>query len=121
MVEAIQGDSSGPDAILGELKARRDAAVARLNAIEGISLAPPESTFYLFPNVTQVMEQKGFQDVNQLMNEALVKADVSFCTRKHFGRPVPGESGHYIRLAYSGIDVPAIHEGLARLKEYFED
>src|SRR5690606_24314317 len=37
MVEAIPGDESGPQAILQELKARRDAAVAGLNAIEGIS------------------------------------------------------------------------------------
>ncbi|HXF62101.1 MAG TPA: aminotransferase class I/II-fold pyridoxal phosphate-dependent enzyme [Caldilineaceae bacterium] len=121
MVEAIPGDESGPQAILRELKARRDAAVAGLNAIEGISIAPPQSTFYLFPNVTQIMARKGFTDVNQLMQEALVKADVSFCTRKHFGRPIPGETEHYIRLAYSGIDVPMIQEGLARLKEVFED
>ena len=33
MVEAIPGDASGPDAILAELQARRDAAVAGLNAI----------------------------------------------------------------------------------------
>jgi aspartate/methionine/tyrosine aminotransferase len=121
MVEAIQGDTSGPDAIVRELQARRDAAVAGLNEIEGISIAPPESTFYLFPNVTRVMERKGLKDVNQLMNEALVKADVSFCTRKHFGRPIPGETEHYIRLAYSGIDAPSIQAGLTRLKEYFED
>ena len=117
----ITGSEDGPAGILHELQARRDAAVAGLNAIEGISITAPESTFYLFPNVTQVMERKGMTDVNMLMDEALVKADVSFCTRKHFGRPVPGETQHYIRLAYSGLEVPRIQAGLARLKEYFED
>jgi aspartate/methionine/tyrosine aminotransferase len=120
MVEAIPGDTSGPDAILAELEARRDAAVAGLNAIDGISIAAPESTFYLYPNVTKIMERKGLQDVNQLMDEALKQSDVSFCTRHHFGRAVPGETQHYIRLAYSGIDVPSINEGLRRLKAYFE-
>ncbi|MBV7334907.1 aminotransferase class I/II-fold pyridoxal phosphate-dependent enzyme [Chloroflexi bacterium TSY] len=120
MVEAIQGDPSGPDAILETLHERRDAAVAGLNAIDGVSIAAPNSTFYLFPNVTKVMERKGFQEVNQLMDEALTKANVSFCTRNHFGRPVPGEKEYYIRFAYSGIDVPEIEEGLQRLKEYFE-
>lgn len=120
MVDAIQGDTSGPDAILAELRARRDAAVAGLNAIDGISIKAPESTFYLFPNVTKIMERKGISDVNQLMDEALTQANVSFCTRKHFGRPVAGEKNHYIRLAYSGIDVPSIQEGLAALKQYFE-
>jgi hypothetical protein len=55
------------------------------------------------------------------MREALVHTDVSFCTRNHFGRPVPGEKDHYIRMAYSGINTADIQTGLARLKEYFED
>ena len=121
MVEAIPGDSSGPDAIVETLRQRRDAAVAGLNAIEGITIASPQSAFYLFPNVTKVMERKGLTDINVLMREALVHTDVSFCTRNHFGRPVPGEKDYYIRMAYSGIDVPDIQAGLSRLKEYFED
>jgi hypothetical protein len=55
------------------------------------------------------------------MDEALIKADVSFCTRKHFGRVLPGETQQYVRFAYSGLEVPRIREGLRRLKEYFED
>jgi aspartate/methionine/tyrosine aminotransferase len=121
MVEAIPGDSSGPDAIVETLRQRRDAAVAGLNAIEGITIAPPQSAFYLFPNVTKVMERKSLTDINVLMREALVHTNVSFCTRNHFGRPVPGEKDYYIRLAYSGINVPDIQAGLSRLKEYFED
>jgi aspartate/methionine/tyrosine aminotransferase len=120
MVEAIPGDTTGPDAIVETLMERRDAAVAGLQAIKGVTIAKPDSTFYLFPNVTQIMERKGLTDVNQLMTEALTNTDVSFCTRKHFGRPLAGEKNHYIRLAYSGITVEDIKTGLARLKEYFE-
>lgn len=120
MADTMEGDTTGPEAILDALKERRDAAVAGLNAIEGVSVASPECTFYLFPNVTQVMKRKGFSDVNQLMTEALHATNVSFCTRKHFGRSLPGEKEHYIRLAYSGIEVAEIEEGLAALKEYFE-
>lgn len=121
MVTAIPGDTTGPDAIVNTLLERRDVAVAGLNAIEGVSIAAPESTFYLFPNVTQVMERKGLTDINVLMREALVHTDVSFCTRNHFGRPLPGEKEYYIRMAYSGISAPEIKTGLARLKQYFED
>ena len=120
MVEAIPGDTTGPDAIVETLMERRDAAVAGLQAINGVTIAKPDSTFYLFPNVTKIMERKGFTDVNQLMTEALTNTDVSFCTRKHFGRPLAGEQNHYIRLAYSGINVADIKTGLARLKAYFE-
>jgi aspartate/methionine/tyrosine aminotransferase len=120
MVEAIPGDTTGPDAIVETLMERRDAAVAGLQAINGVTIAKPDSTFYLFPNVTAIMERKGLTDVNQLMTAALTNTDVSFCTRKHFGRPLVGEQNHYIRLAYSGINVEDIQTGLARLKDYFE-
>lgn len=120
MVDAIEGDTSGPDAIIDELRRRRDAAVAGLNAIDGITIAAPNSTFYLFPNVSSIMERKGFTDVNQLMQEALTETSVSFCTRKHFGRPSQNETRHYLRFAYSGIDVEDINEGMTRLKTYFE-
>ena len=121
MVEAIEGDTSGPDAIIDELRRRRDAAVAGLNSIDGVSIEAPNSTFYLFPNVTSIMQRKGFSDVNQLMDEALTEANVSFCTRKHFGRPLEGEKEHYIRFAYSGIGIEDIEEGMGRLKEYLEE
>jgi hypothetical protein len=45
---------------------------------------------------------------------------VSFCTRLHFGRPLPGEKEMYARFAYSGIDIPMIREGLGRLKAFLE-
>ncbi len=120
MVEAIPGDTSGPDAILDELRRRRDAAVAGLNAIDGISVPTPQSTFYVYPNVTKIMQRKGFTDVNELMVASLENTDVSFCTRHHFSRPSADETEYYIRLAYSGIDVESIQEGLARLKDYWE-
>ena len=120
MLEAIEGDTAGPAQILAELKRRRDASVEGLNAIDGISIQAPNSTFYLFPNVTQITQRKGFLDVNQLMEGALRETDVSFCTRNHFGRAVEGEKEHYLRLAYSGISVEDINEGMAKLKIYFE-
>ena len=120
MLEAIEGDTAGPAQILAELKRRRDASVEGLNAIDGISIQAPNSTFYLFPNVTQITQRKGFPDVNQLMEGALRETNVSFCTRSHFGRAVEGETEHYLRLAYSGISVEDINEGMAKLKIYFE-
>jgi len=45
---------------------------------------------------------------------------VSFCTRLHFGRALPGEKDAYVRFAYSGITVPLIEEGLGKLKAWAE-
>jgi len=50
----------------------------------------------------------------------LHETGVSFCTRRHFGRPLPGEKNFYIRLAYSGIDISEIKEGLKKFKAFIE-
>jgi len=113
-VEAIT-NPEGAAPMLAELQRRRDAAVAGLAPIEGINCAPPDATFYLFPNVTAAMGSMGLTDVGEFATAALHNTGVSFCTRRHFGRPQPGESEHYIRLAYSGISVADIEEGLAKL------
>ncbi len=120
MIEALQGDQSGAENILNILRQRRDAAVAGLNAIQGIDISRPECTFYLFPNVTKVIERKGNISLGDLQLEALHQTGVSFCTREHFGRPQPEEKEYYIRLAYSGISVEDIQEGLEKLKLFFE-
>ena len=105
---------------MAELKQRRDAALLGLNAIAGIDIVTPECTFYLFPNITRIMNQKGITSLDDLQIGALHNSGVSFCTREHFGRPQEGEQDYYIRFAYSGISVEDIAEGMGKLKDYFE-
>lgn len=119
-VEAILGDQSGPRAILAELEARRDATADLLNAMPGVTVAKPNATFYLFPDVTGAMAIKGITELPDFATEALHATGVSFCTRLHFGRPQPGEDRLYARLAYSGLPVDDIQEGLSRLKAWIE-
>ena len=116
----LLGDQSEPQAILDTLEARRDATAAGLNVIDGIRTFTPNATFYLFPNVTELMERKGMDDYEEFRRAALHATGVSFTSRIHFGRPLEDESDRYIRFAYSGIDVPAIEEGLALFKEWAE-
>ena len=120
MVEALTGDMVGAKKILSRLKNRRNVAVLGLNAIDGIDISMPRSTFYLFPNVNTIMKMKGFDTIDQLQIGALENANVSFCTRNHFGRPQVDEVDYFIRLAYSGISAEDIDEGLKKLKTYFE-
>jgi len=117
-IEALTGDQSGHEEILSILKPRRDLAVDMLNTIPGVKCYRPDATFYLFPNVTGLMLAKGLTDYEQFRKAALLETGVSFCTRKHFGSPVPGESEYYIRFAYSGIDLDQIEEGLGLFKAW---
>jgi aspartate/methionine/tyrosine aminotransferase len=117
-VEAIRGDQSGTASMLSVLRGRRDAAVSLLNAMPGVRVHSPEATFYLFPDVTEAMAAKGIDDLAAFAEHALHATGVSFCTRRHFGRPQPGEERNYVRFAFSGINEPAIREGLGRLGEW---
>jgi len=119
-VAGLTGDQEPCRQLLAVLMARRDAACAMVNAIPGMSVAVPESTFYLFPDVTEAMQRKGFAQLSEFATAALQDTGVSFCTRMHFGRPQPGEDRQYIRLAYSGISEELIREGLGRLKSWIE-
>jgi aspartate/methionine/tyrosine aminotransferase len=114
----LRGSNEGPLGILSVLKERREVLVDLLNAIPGIRCFKPEATFYLFPNVTGAMKRKGVDDVEDFRKLVLRETGVSFCTRKHFGRPLPGETEQYIRFAYSGIDVPLIKEGMKKLADF---
>ncbi|MHC4744240.1 MAG: pyridoxal phosphate-dependent aminotransferase [Planctomycetota bacterium] len=119
-IEGLTGDQSGPRRIVETLRERRDMAISMLNSIDGVRCFRPNATFYLFPNVTEVMKRKKFNDYEQFRRAALSETGVSFCTRLHFGRPLPGESELYLRFAYSGIDVGDIEEGLTMFKEWLE-
>jgi len=119
-VEALTGDQSESRTILQTLKERRDAAVELLNTVEGVRCFRPNATFYLYPNVTGAMRKKGLSTYDEFRRAVLHQTGVSFCTRLHFGRPLPGEKDFYVRLAYSGIDVDQIREGLKRFKTFIE-
>jgi aspartate/methionine/tyrosine aminotransferase len=111
-VEGVRGDQSSIPKMLNTLKERRDIAVNMLNAMPGVSCHSPEAAFYLFPDVTEAMERKGINDLAVFAEQALHATGVSFCTRRHFGRPQPGEKRNYVRFAFSGIDKQEIQEGM---------
>jgi aspartate/methionine/tyrosine aminotransferase len=116
----LHGDQAEVRGILKTLEARRDATAAGLNAIDGVRCIVPNATFYLFPNVTEVMQRKGLTDYDEFRRSALHATGVSFCTRMHFGRALPGEQEQYVRFAYSGIDVADIEQAMGAFKHWAE-
>jgi len=119
-IEGLTGDQSGTQHIIEVLKDRRDTAVRLLNETSGITCFLPRATFYLFPNVTKVMNRLDITEYEDFRRQALEATGVSFCTRLHFGRALPDENKRYIRFAYSGIDTEDIEKGLGLFKEWIE-
>ncbi len=107
--------------LLMVLKERRDLAVKMLNETKGIICPTPQSSFYLFPEITGLMQSKGFDNYADFREDLLVKTGVSLCTREHFGKILPSEEEdqiYFARLAYSGIDSSNIIKALSKLQEY---
>jgi aspartate/methionine/tyrosine aminotransferase len=117
-LEALMGRQDGAQAILRTLQQRRDRCFELLSAIPGVRCHRPDTTFYLFPNITAVMQRMGFGHYEDFRRAALEATGVSFCTRLHFGTPLPEERERYIRLSYSGIGIEGIEEGMQQLRDF---
>lgn len=119
-VAALKGPLDEYQEMMSTLRERRDVAVEILDSMKGVRVVKPQSTFYLFPNVTGAMDHLGTKTVEEFRKKVLDETGVSFTTRNHFGSPLAGENQSYIRLAYSGIGVEDIREGLGRMKELLD-
>jgi aspartate/methionine/tyrosine aminotransferase len=120
-IEGLTGDQTQAKQILATLKERRDTAVEILNSIKGVRCFRPNATFYLYPNITEAMKKKDLTNYDTFRKTLLRETGVSMCTRLHFGRALEGEENSYIRLAYSGTNIPDIKEGLSKFKTFIED
>ena len=91
-IEALTGPQDQVDAVVAEYQKRRDAIVAGLNAIAGITCQRPQGAFYVFPNI------KSFGISSSEMADLLLeKASVAVLPGSSFGKYGEG----YLRLTYS--------------------
>jgi aspartate/methionine/tyrosine aminotransferase len=119
-LEALTGDQAGPREMMARLKGRRDVALRLLNETPGVRCHTPESTFYLYPDVTDAVRLTGCAGHEDFRRLLLDRTGVSFCTRLHFGKALPGENRYHLRLAYSGVSTAQIEEGLGEFKAFIE-
>lgn len=121
-LEALSLPESENRKIIDELRIRRDLAVKMLNEVDGVFCPSPNCAFYLYPNVTKLMEKKGFgQNYGAFAEDVLIKTGVSFCTREHFGKKQEGETECFVRLAFSGVDTRQITAACQALKQYAQE
>jgi aspartate aminotransferase len=91
-VAALSGPRTEVDAMLAEFRRRRDAVVAGLNALPGVSCVLPRGAFYAFPNITQT----GL-GAKELADRLLGEAGVAVLAGTAFGSFGEG----YLRLSYA--------------------
>jgi aspartate/methionine/tyrosine aminotransferase len=110
-LEALTGPQDAVDAMVAEYETRRNALVAGLNAIPGVSCRLPQGAFYVFPNV------KSFgKPAAELANLLLEQAGVAVLPGTAFGRYGEG----YLRLCYAN-SLENIERAVARMADFFPD
>jgi len=106
---------NGPKEFLSEWRAeyakRRDAMVAGLNGIPGISCRLPRGAFYALPDVREICARMGSGATDaKVATYLLEEGHVATVPGSAFGAP------GYIRLSYA-TSMSAIEKGLAQMKD----
>ena len=108
-VAALTGPQDSVNAMVAELRRRRDEVVAALRAIPGIRCATPSGAFYAFPDVTDVLAATGLT-AGQLADRLLDEHGVALLPGAGFG--TAGASN--LRISFAGT-AQAVRDGLDRL------
>jgi aspartate aminotransferase len=110
-IAALRGPQDGVDAMVAEFRRRRDAIVAGLTQLPGVSCRMPKGAFYVFPNITKT-GMKSQELADTLLNEAGVAALSGTAFGAH------GEG--YLRLSYAS-SLPNIEKALQKMHEFLSN
>ncbi|MCU1580242.1 MAG: pyridoxal phosphate-dependent aminotransferase [Rhodoglobus sp.] len=115
-IEALTGPQDQVEVMRLAFEKRRDVIVAELNKIEGVHCPNPEGAFYVYPDVTGLLNRAwgGVTPTTslELADLILEQAEVAVVPGEAFG-----PSG-YLRLSYALGDAPLL-EGVRRLQKLF--
>ncbi len=109
-VAALNGSKDEVFSMVEQYKIRHDYLCSALNAIEGFKTSPGTGAFYLFPDVKNVIENKGFTDDMELSEYLIESANVAVVPGSAFG------SKGYIRLSYA-TSLENIKEAVERISK----
>ena len=109
-IAALNGSKDEIYTMVEQYKIRHDYLCSALNAIEGFKTSPGTGAFYLFPDVKNVIEKKGFSDDVELSEYLIESANVAVVPGSAFG------SKGYIRLSYA-TSLESIKEAVERISK----
>jgi len=115
-IEALTGPQDQVEVMRQSFERRRNVIVAELNKIDGVVCPNPEGAFYVYPDVTGLLNRTwgGVTPTTtlELADLILEQAEVAVVPGEAFG-----PSG-YLRLSYALGDGPLL-EGIQRLQKLF--
>ena len=116
--EALMGDQSSVKIMKEAFKVRRDLIVKRLNAIDGISCDTPGGAFYVFPDISNL--------INRNVSGKIIKSALDLCLILLETKSVVSVAGNSfgsnnnIRFSYATSE-DIINEAMDRLETIILD
>lgn len=108
---ALKGGEESIKSMRNAFKKRHDFLVSRLNKMPGIRLAPADGTFYLFPDISEVIKQQGFENDLAFSEALLHKTGLAIVPGSAFG------TEGCIRLSFA-VDETTLKDAMDRLERF---
>ena len=112
-IAALNGPHDAVNMMVGEYKKPHDYMCDALNKINGFNTSPGTGAFYLFPDVSSVIESKGFADDIEFSSFLIDQANVAVIPGSAFG------AEGCIRISYA-TSMELLKESIARIKSSIE-
>ena len=112
-IAALNGPHDAVNMMVSEYKKRHDYLCDALNKINGFNTSPGTGAFYLFPDVSSVIESKGFADDIEFSSFLIDQANVAVIPGSAFG------AEGCIRISYA-TSMELLKESIARIKSSIE-
>ena len=109
-IAALNGPKDEIYEMVEQYKLRHDYLCKALNDLEGFKTSPGTGAFYLFPDVKNIIERKGFSDDVELSEYLIESANVAVVPGSAFGPK------GYIRLSYA-TSLEQIKEAVSRISK----
>ncbi|SEN44032.1 aspartate aminotransferase [Amphibacillus marinus] len=111
---AYQADDVEIEKMKNNFKTRLDVIHEQLNALPGVTCEKPKGAFYLFPNVSKLVKQSGYENVEEWVSALLEEQKVALVPGSGFGAP------DHVRLSYA-IELEKLEEAIRRIAAFIAD
>lgn len=112
-VAALNGSSESVSFMVKAFHARHDYLVERLHNIPGIEVIPADGTFYIFPNVQEIIDRRGYGNDIVFSETLLNEVGIALVPGSAFG------TEGCIRLSFA-TSMETLQDGMDRLQRFAE-
>jgi len=110
---ALKGDQNFLDDLLIKYRERADLMYEEFKRIDGVKVFKPKGAFYIFPDVSDLIERGGFKDDLEFAERLIEEAHITAVPGSCFGMD------GYLRFSFVE-DIETVKEGVRRFKEFVQ-